>query len=168
MRQSKIDYYLNIAREVASRSPCSRRHFGAILVKNDAIISSGYNGTVRGALNCGIDVPCLKDISGEVPYTSYLFCPAVHAEENAVLIAGRNSALGSTMYLAPRNKGHGDRPCHNCRRRIIQAGVEDIYFIGRDGEVVHEVVEDYITMENEWIMEILDEYDPDWMTRVLS
>ena len=167
-RISKTEYYLNIAREIAKRSPCSRRKFGAILVKNDSIISTGYNGTTPGALNCGIDIPCIKDVAEEPHYTSYDYCPALHAEENAVLAIGRAGALGSTLYLAPFDSGDGDRPCYQCRRRLIRVGVEDCYYIDKEGNIKYELVSDWIDMENDWMLAKLEEKNPNWMELMLE
>ena len=168
MRPSKVDYYLGIARKVAERSPCSRRKFGAILVKNDDIIGSGYNGTVRGALNCGIDIPCLKDLYGEAHYTSYSYCPAVHAEENVIIATGREKALGSSLYLSPLDNKDGDRPCFVCRKKVIQGGVKDCYYLNREGAVVHEQVSDWVKMEDEAMTELLEKVKPNWKEEMLK
>ena len=161
MRKSKVQGYLDVAKEIAERSPCTRRKFGAIIVKDDMIIATGYNGTIRGALNCGIDTPCLKDIVGEAPYLSYEYCPAVHAEQNACLIAGRERAIGGTLYLAPA-LGQGDRPCQKCRRAIVQVGISKVIYIGKDGSIQEDDVNFYVKLEDEWMMKIIDEYDPNW------
>ena len=89
-RIGKIEYYMKIARVGALRSPCARRQFCALIIKNDSIISIGYNGSARGSWNCGIDVQCLKDLHKEPSYISYYNCPAVHAEINAIVNAARN------------------------------------------------------------------------------
>ena len=168
-RINKIDWYFQIAKDIALRSPCiSRRRFGAILVKDDAIIATGYAGTVRGAQNCGIDNPCLKDLWGEEPYKSYEHCCSIHAEMNAIINAARVgiSTVGATLYLAEVND-RNDRPCFLCRRFIIQAGIKDVYYYKKElGKlqpngflswtnvhlpIFHETVEDWIKLENEWI-----------------
>jgi dCMP deaminase len=154
LRKSKIDYYLTLAKNVAERSTCSRRKFGAILVKNDSIIATGYNGSARGTLNCGEDVPCLKDISGELPLVSYDTCPAVHAEQNAILQSDPDRRIGATMFLASSNSKTGDRPCHLCRRYIIQSGIGDIYFIDKNEKIQHEVVSQWIEAEDKWMLNI--------------
>src|SRR3989304_9186352 len=102
-RPDKVEWYFKIAKDIALRSPCiSRRGFGAILVKDDAIISTGYAGTVRGAQNCGIDNPCLKDLYNEAPHLSYEHCCSIHAEMNCIINAARMgiSTIGATLYLA--------------------------------------------------------------------
>jgi deoxycytidylate deaminase len=82
-RISKDEYYLQIAKAVAQRAPCLRRQFGAIIVKDDVIVSTGYNGTARGVVNC-TEVGCLKDEKNLPHYSGYESCPSVHAEENCV------------------------------------------------------------------------------------
>ena len=168
MRKTKVDYYLDIAREVASRSPCARRKFGAVIVQNDTIISTGYNGSARGTLNCGLDVPCIKDVAAEPALVSYDKCPAIHAEQNAILYASSDRRIGATLYLASSTTKHGGRPCHLCRRYIIQSGIEDIWYLDKDGNKIHENVEDWIGMENEWMTTTLDEIDPTWQRRMLD
>lgn len=102
-RPSKEDYYLNIALEVSKRSTCNRRHFGAVIVKNDSIISSGYNGPVRGAPNC-FDYECLKNLHKVEAGKGYDLCRAgpIHAEVNAVINAAREKggALEGIMYIS--------------------------------------------------------------------
>lgn len=161
-RVSKTDYYLGIAREVAKRSPCSRRKFGAVIVKDDSIVSTGYNGTIRGALNCGIDIPCIKDIAKEPAYLTYDYCPSVHAEENACLIAGKEHAAGGTLYLAPI-MGKGDLPCFRCRRAIRQVGLKKVVYIDEEGNVKEVDVASFVELENQWMIDKLDGANPDWM-----
>ena len=172
-RINKVEWYFKIAKDIALRSPCiSRRRFGAILVKDDAIIATGYAGTVRGAQNCGIANPCLKDLWGEEPYKSYEHCCSIHAEMNAIINAARVgiSTVGATLYLAEVND-RNDRPCFLCRRFIIQAGIKDVYYykkrldndnLVRTGilswtnvhlDLYHEEVSEWVKLENEWIEE---------------
>jgi dCMP deaminase len=159
-RIDKISWYFKIAKDVALRSPCiSRRRFGAILVKDDAIISTGYAGSVRGAMNCGIDSPCLKDLWQEAPYKSYEHCCSIHGEMNCIINAARAGipTVGATLYLSEINDKN-ERPCHLCRRFIIQAGIKDVFYytcekVGKRSKikVQHEEVSDWIRLENEWI-----------------
>ena len=152
-RISKEKYYLNIAREVSRRSPCSRRKFGSIIVKDDVIISTGYNGSGRGVINCGTEMSCLKDKYNEEHYTSYNYCSAIHSEVNAIINASRHgtSIVGGTLYLSPEFDEHGDRPCQFCRRVVINSGLNDCYYIDSDGEVCHESIDDWIELENKWM-----------------
>ena len=127
-RMSKDDYYLGIAAAVAARSTCMRRKFGAIIVKDDAIISTGYNGPARGVVNCA-EVGCLKDETGAPEYKGYDFCTAVHAEENAIINAARHgtSVMGSTLYIFGTYAKTGElteaNPCDRCKRALINAGI---------------------------------------------
>lgn len=151
--KEKVEYYLGIARAVARKSRCSRRKFGAILVRDDAVLSTGYNGSARGTINCGTEIKCLKDLNKEEEYVSYKFCPAVHAEQNAIINAGRSgvSTLNATLYLSPYGKKEGYRPCHLCRRMCINAGIKDCYFIDQNSELQYEKIKNWIKLENNWM-----------------
>lgn len=153
MRPNKNEWYLDIAVEVSRRVACTRRQCGVVLVKDDAIISTGYNGSVRGSKNCGMDTPCLKDIHKEAPLASYVHCPAVHGEENAIINCARGgiSTLGSTLYLYSSGKNDDGRPCQKCRQRIINAGIKDCYFMNGNGGVIYEPVYLWVAMENKWM-----------------
>ncbi len=150
-RTSKDDYYLDIADAVRERSTCLRRTYGAIIVSNDEIISSGYNGAPRGRCNCTDMGVChreeLRIPSGE----RYELCRSVHAEANAIISASRRDMLGGTLYLAGRDAKTGDlltdtTCCSMCRRLIINAGIEKVVArIGSDGVRVTDV--------REWIEE---------------
>lgn len=159
MRPDKITWYMNIAKEGAMRSPCTRRKCCALLIKNDSIIAMGYNGSIRGAMNCGEEIPCLKDIHDEAHYTSFEYCPAVHAEQNVIINAARAgvSTLGSTLIFNATEIGKSDRPCHLCRRYMIQAGIKDCYYVSKEGETIHENVEIWVILENDWMREKLNE-----------
>ena len=98
MRISKTDYYLNIAREVAQRSTCLRRKYGAVIVKDEQIISTGYNGAPRGEANCYDVGVCERERLLVKAGERYELCKSVHAEQNACLHAGRSKAMGGTMY----------------------------------------------------------------------
>ena len=129
MRIEKERYYLEIAKAVALRSPCIRRKYGAIIVKNDSIVSTGYNGPARGSTNC--EIGCAKEILNLPHYSAYDYCPAVHAEENAIANAARNgsSVLEGILYLygvdAKTNKPVAGMPCSRCKRLLINSGIKD-------------------------------------------
>ncbi len=144
-RPSKIEYYLNIAKEVAQRSTCLRRRFGAVIVKDDQIISTGYVGAPRGAPNC-IDLGiCLRDKFNIPPGERYELCRSVHAEMNAIINAARAgvSLLGGTLYLYGEDVKSGEivgkKPCKLCRRMIINAGLEKVIVKTKDGYDVYDV-----------------------------
>jgi dCMP deaminase len=140
MRISKEEYYLGIAKAVALRSPCLRRKYGAIIVKNDAIVSTGYNGPARGSTNCE-EVGCIKEILNLPHYSGYDYCPAVHAEENAVINAARNgnSVIDGTLYLygidVKTNKPVAGMPCPRCKRVLINAGIKEVVTIDESGNI---------------------------------
>ena len=130
-RTSKENYYLGIADSVLERSTCLRRMYGAIIVLNDEIISTGYNGAPRGRQNCCELGRCtreeLKIPSGE----RYELCRSVHAEMNAIISAARRDMLGGTLYLVGRDAKTGallsdTMPCSMCRRLIINAGITQV------------------------------------------
>lgn len=162
MKKSKINYYLNIAREIAKKSPCTHRRFGAVLVKDDNIIATGYNGSSRGTLNCGSEIECLKDVhndpnniegvKGKNDKSIYDNCPAVHGEVNSIINAARVgiSTVGSIMFVAEVN-GKSEISCHRCRRLIIQAGIKKVYDGLPNNYRVFDVEEDFVEKENEWI-----------------
>ncbi len=136
-RKTKDNYYLDIADSVRERATCLRRTYGAIIVKNDEIVSTGYNGAPRGRCNCSDMGVChreeLQIPSGE----RYELCRSVHAEANAIISASRRDMLGATLYLAGRDARTGEylkdtTSCSMCRRMIINAGIERV--IARRGE----------------------------------
>lgn len=164
----KIRYYLGIAKSIGERSPCSRRKFGAVIVKNDTIVGTGYNGTARGALNCGIDIPCIKDVANEPAYLSYDYCPAIHAEENAIINSAPQDRLGATMYLAPA-LGRGDMPCFKCRRKILNAQIKDVYYLRGEHEICHTFPKAYwVDIENKWMFDQLEKANPRWKEEMVE
>ena len=130
-RTSKQNYYLDIADSVLERSTCLRRKYGAIIVRNDEIISTGYNGAPRGRRNCS-DLGCCTRESLKIPSGErYELCRSVHAEMNAIISAARSECIGGTIYLAGRDVATGELipdllPCPMCRRMIINAGLSKI------------------------------------------
>ena len=128
MRVAKRDYYLDIARAVSQRSTCLRRQYGAIIVKNDEIIATGYNGSPRGEDNCD-DIGTCYRIEMNVPHGQmYEKCVAVHAEMNAIISAPRHEMMGSTLYLVGFQNGEEivGEPCEICRRLITNAGIKEV------------------------------------------
>lgn len=157
-RMSKIEANLLIAKDIALRSPCSRRKFGAILVRDDAIIATGYNGSARNCMNCGIDCNCLKDLHQEETMKSYDHCPAVHAEMNVIINAARTgtSTVGATLYLNSTEDNARGPPCFLCKRFMIQAGIAFCYYI-KDDKIIEENRLDWIEQENNWMKKQLAE-----------
>jgi len=129
VRKSKGDYYLDIADMVSKRSTCLRRHYGAVIVKNDEIVATGYNGAPRGDTNC-IDIKyCEREAQGVAHGERYELCKAVHAEANAIISASRSDMIDSTLYLSGtdfKDNLIDARPCDMCMRLIKNAGIMKI------------------------------------------
>lgn len=136
-RPSKTQYYLRVAQQVAERSTCLVSNYGCVIVKNDTIISTGYNGSPRGTKNCSDSGVCIRDCEGLSRYNS---CRAVHSEANALLHANYNDLIGSTMYIA--RCGTSDKstqkvePCQNCKRLIMNAQVVRVVCAQESGDVI--------------------------------
>lgn len=130
-RRDKINYYLDIAESVLERGTCLRRNFGAILVKDDEIISTGYTGAPRGRANCSDLGYCTRERLNVPKGHRYELCRSVHAEANAIISAPRSKMLGATLYLACHDAKtkelFGDvEPCLMCKRLIINAGIRTV------------------------------------------
>lgn len=139
MRVSKENYYLDIARTVAERGTCSRRLFGAIIVKNDTIVSTGYAGAPRGRANCSDIGYCLREKMQIPRGQRYELCRSVHAEANAIIAAPREQMLGATLYMACVSPVTGQimsgtSSCAMCKRLIINAGIERVVIRDTDAE----------------------------------
>lgn len=131
LRRDKINYYLDIAETVLERSTCIRRKFGAIIVKHDEIISTGYVGAPRGRKNCNDLNYCTRDKLGVPKGQRYELCRSVHAEQNAILSAARADMIDATLYLACHDARtdqlNGEvEPCSMCKRLIINAGIKQV------------------------------------------
>ena len=143
-RKDKIQYYLDIADTVSRRSTCIRRQYGAIIVRNDEIISTGYNGAPRGRKNCGDLGHCTREEMAIPAGERYELCRSVHAEANAIISAARRDILGGTLFLSGREYPNGKlladtTSCAMCRRLIINAGISRI--VCRTGEEKYTVTE---------------------------
>ena len=126
IRPTKNDYYLDIALSVSKRSNCLKRHYGCIIVKNDEIIATGYNGSPRGEQNC-CDKGYCQRLNKEHNSGDYSDCFSVHAEQNAMLSASRKDMIGSTMYLSCEENGievFESSPCPICEKLIKNSGIE--------------------------------------------
>lgn len=135
-RISKADAYLNCAENFAFRSTCIKRKYGAVIVKNDAVISTGYNGSPRGYENCCDIGVCPRIERNMHQGEGYDLCRAIHAEENALLNCSRDQTIGADLYLVGINPEdssiHQAKPCPLCARKIIQAGIRNVFL--RQGE----------------------------------
>lgn len=128
-RISKRDYYLQIADAVSKRSTCIRRQYGAVIVKNDQIISTGYNGSPRGVINCCDTGKCRREEMSIPSGERYELCEAIHAEQNAIINAGRDRTQGATLYLFGSENGEwidGPEPCLMYGRMIVNAGIVEV------------------------------------------
>ena len=133
-RPSKEEYYLEIAKAVSKRSTCLKRHYGAVVVKDDEIISTGYNGSPRGEENC-CDRGFCPRMNIEHNSGNYADCPAVHAEQNAIISASRRDLLGATLYLCGEEISPetcevvtitSATPCPICSRIIKNSGITKV------------------------------------------
>lgn len=148
-RVSKENYYLDIAQTVAERATCLRRKFGAIIVKNDVIVSTGYNGAPRGRKNCSDLGFCYRDKMQIPRGERYELCRSVHAEQNAIIAAPREQMLGATLYMScvdPESGAivAGMNSCMMCKRVILNAGISHV--------IVRDTATDYRVIEtSDWI-----------------
>jgi dCMP deaminase len=141
-RVSKENYYLDIAQTVAERATCLRRKFGAIIVKNDVIVSTGYNGAPRGRKNCSDLGFCYREQMQIPRGERYELCRSVHAEQNAIIAAPREQMLGATLYMActlpDGTLQSGTNSCMMCKRTILNAGISTV--VVRDTPTEYRVV----------------------------
>ncbi len=148
-RKDKINYYLDIAQTVLERGTCLRRNFGAIIVKNDQIISTGYTGAPRGRKNC-IDLAyCMRESLNIPRGERYELCRSVHAEANAIIAASRNDMIGATLYLAGVDARTGQLvpdacSCSMCKRQIINAGIDRVIIRNTPTDYTTIVVRDWV------------------------
>ena len=149
-RIDKDNYYLDIAGTVLERSTCMRRHYGAIIVQNDEIVSTGYNGAPRGRKNCVDFNFCTREALNIPSGERYELCRSVHAEANAIISAPRREVLGATLYMVCKHPDTGElisgsTSCSMCRRLIINAGIAKV--------VIRDTAEDYrvVDVQADWV-----------------
>ena len=153
-RVSKRNYYLDIAQTVLERATCLRRVYGAIIVKNDEIISTGYNGAPRGRKNC-VDLGYCTREQLKVPRGErYELCRSVHAEANAIISASRRDCVGGTLYLVGRDARTGElltdaTSCAMCRRQVINAGISRVIIRRTEAEFQVVDVTDWVRQEDD-------------------
>ena len=149
-RRDKNNYYLDIAESVLVRSTCLRRKYGAIIVRNDEIISTGYCGAPRGRKNCSDLGVCTRDKLNIPHGERYELCRSVHAETNAIISASRRDMIGATLYIACRDGVTnelvtGTSCCAMCTRTVINAGIEMV--------VIRDTQSDYrVVNVHDWIV----------------
>ena len=132
-RIDKNNYYLDLAEAALERSTCLRRKWGAVIVKDDEIISTGYNGAPRGRKNCTDIGKCIREELNIPRGERYELCRSVHAEQNAIISASRRDMMGSTLYEVGVDAKTGEyvknsMPCAMCKRFIINSGIEKMIF----------------------------------------
>lgn len=148
-RIDKINYYLDIAEATLERATCLRKKWGAVIVKNDEIISTGYNGAPRGRKNCTDLGYCIREEMNIPRGERYELCRSVHAEQNAIISATRKDMIGSTMYMVGKDVKTGDyvensSSCSMCKRAVINAGIEKV--IVRDSKTKYREI-----LVSDWI-----------------
>lgn len=148
-RRDKVNYYLDLARVVAQRGTCLRRLYGAVIVKNDEVISTGYAGAPRGRRNCSDLGRCIRQELNIPRGERYELCRSVHAEANAIISASREQMIGSSLYLAGIEVSTGELikdscSCSMCKRLIINAGIETVYIRDTDDDYRKIPVRDWI------------------------
>ncbi len=158
-RPDKDQYFLGIALSVAERSTCTRRKFGAVIVKDSTIVGTGYNGTARGVVNC-FEVGCIKDEMASPQGSAYDFCPAVHAEENAIINSNRSDRIGATLYIAGKDKDGKLTmavPCQRCRRKIMNSQIKEVIILSDDGRPIRSDVSTYAVEDTKWYMKAMQD-----------
>ena len=143
-RRDKVNYYLDLAETVSRRSTCLRKSYGAVIVKNDEVISTGYVGAPRGRKNCTDMGICIRQQLNIPRGERYELCRSVHAEANAIISASRDKMIGSNLYPAGRDVETGayvvnSSCCSMCKRMVINAGIARVYI--RDGQDEYRVIE---------------------------
>lgn len=155
-RRSKENYYLDIAEAALERSTCLRRQFGAIIVRDDEIVATGYNGAPRGRRNCSDLGRCTRRELNIPAGERYELCRSVHAEANAIISAARRDMIGATLYLVGRDAKSGELiragSCTMCKRQIINAGIERVVYRVSASEYETIYVNDWIENDDSIFM----------------
>lgn len=159
IRKDKVNYYLDIADTVLQRSTCLRRKYGAIIVRNDEIISTGYNGAPRGRKNCTDMNFCMREHLKIPSGERYELCRSVHAEANAIISASRRDMIGSTLYLVGRDAKSNEllsntTSCMMCKRQVINAGIETVIIRNTPTEYTVVPVSDWIENDDSILIDI--------------
>ena len=158
--KDRHNYYLNIAEAVLEKATCYRKHYGAVIVKNNEIIATGYNGAPRGRSDCYQYGKCIR-LENKIPRgTRYELCKSVHAEQNAIISASRKDMIGSTLYLVGIDMDDFNmpyivnaQPCMMCKKMIINAGISQV--------IARNTKDDYtIYNVDDWLVN-MDEMTPD-------
>ena len=151
-RIDKNNYYLDIAESALERSTCLRRKWGAVIVKDDEIISTGYNGAPRGRKNCTDIGTCIREELNVPRGERYELCRSVHAEQNAIISAARKDMIGATLYEVGVDAKTGKyvenaMPCAMCKRFIINSGITKMVF--RDSKTKYREIDVQDLIDND-------------------
>lgn len=151
-RRDKTNYYLDLAQVVSQRGTCLRRRYGAVIVKNDEVISTGYVGAPRGRKNCTDLGVCIRTKLNIPRGERYELCRSVHAEANAIISAPRDKMLGASLYLVGINVADGSyvaqaNSCSMCKRMIINAGIAWVYIRDTENEYRKVAVQDWVAQD---------------------
>ncbi len=152
-RRDKINYYLDIAEAVSERGTCLRRNYGAVIVNNDQIVSTGYVGAPRGRENCCDLGYCMREKLNIPRGERYEMCRSVHAEQNAIIAASRESMLGAVLYLVGKEAVSGEyvknaKPCNMCERFIINAGIKSVIVRNtKDEYTCYDVLSEFVATD---------------------
>ena len=139
MRPDWDNYFIEIAKVVSSRSTCLRRKYGAVIVKDRVIVSTGYNGSPRGMTDCIDTGKCTRKELNIPSGERYELCEAVHAEQNAIINSSPERMKDATIYIAgfEENGDFADgAPCKLCNRIIRNAQIKEVVYLGNGGNIV--------------------------------
>ncbi|MDA8170082.1 MAG: dCMP deaminase family protein [Nitrospiraceae bacterium] len=131
------EYFINIAKAVSLRATCLRRRYGAVITKDNTIVSTGYNGAPRGMKDCLEAGSCTRQVL-QIPHGErYELCHSVHAEANAIMRASQEELNGSTIYISGADGGAGaecsSEPCMMCQRMILNARIAKVVYSDGNG-----------------------------------
>lgn len=132
------EYFLEIARVISKRSTCLRRLYGALIVRDRVIISTGFNGSARGEANCVDTGKCVRQELNVPKGERYELCVAVHAEQNAIINGDPMMMKGASIYIAGLNADGSyasGEPCLMCRRMIKNAMIAEVKFVDSTGKI---------------------------------
>jgi dCMP deaminase len=152
-RPSAEENYLDVALKFAERATCRRRKYGAVIVNNKRVVSTGYCGAPKGEISCLELGECYREERNIPSGQNYELCRSVHAEHNATIFGTYIEMVGGTIYVAGMNAKTGElvsaKPCMMCRRDIINAQLKEVVYREADGSVVHVNVSDWVKEANE-------------------
>ena len=138
-RPSWEEYFIEIAKVVSTRSTCLRRRYGAVIVKDNVIVSTGYNGAPRGSANCVDRGVCRRKELNVPAGERYELCEAVHAEQNAIINGSPERMKDGSIYIAGFEEDSSvaeGKPCLLCKRMIRNAQIRQVVYLSKDGNIV--------------------------------